>query len=75
MRLLITLTLQILKPLKTLWTIISLFIVSQMTNWPPYVPLSAKANVVYYMSDHCRQLKRDCRNAQKEKIKFVQKAN
>ena len=24
---------------------------------------------------HCRQLKRDCRNAQKEKIKFVQKAN
>ena len=27
------------------------------------------------MEDHCRQLKRDCRNAQKEKIKFVQKAN
>lgn len=24
---------------------------------------------------HCRQLKRGCRNAQKEKIKFVQKAN
>ena len=47
----IHLCLPILKPLKTLWTIISLFIVSQMTNWPPYVPLSAKANVVYYMSD------------------------
>ena len=25
--------------------------------------------------DHCRQLKRGCRNAQKEQIKFVQKAN
>lgn len=29
----------------------------------------------FYSCHHCRQLKRDCRNAQKEKIKFVQKAN
>ena len=29
----------------------------------------------FNLKNHCRQLKRDCRNAQKEKIKFVQKAN
>ena len=33
-------------------------------------------NLLNKMKDiHCRQLKRGCRNAQKEKIKFVQKAN
>ena len=32
-------------------------------------------NIFDLLDIHCRQLKRDCRNAQKEKIKFVQKAN
>ena len=37
-----------LKSSKILWMLISLLIVSLMINWLPYVPLSAKINVVYY---------------------------
>ena len=39
---------------KTLWTLSSLFIVSLTKNWLPYVPLSAKYNVVYYICDPVR---------------------
>ncbi len=45
-KLLIILTLQMLKFLKILWMPISLFIVSLMKN--SYVPLSPKINGVYY---------------------------
>ena len=41
-------TLQMLKSLKILWMLISLFIASLMKNWHLYVPLSAKINGVYY---------------------------
>ena len=37
-----------LESLKILWMLISLFIVSLIINWPPYVPLSVIFNVVYY---------------------------
>ena len=42
--------LQMLKFLKMLWMLILPFIVSPMKNWRPYAPLSAKVNVVYYIT-------------------------
>ena len=38
-----------LKSSKMLWTLTLQFTVILTKNWFPYVPLSAKANVVYYI--------------------------